>query len=175
MHITLIRHTSVDVPPGVCYGQTDVPLRDSFEQEAAAVAWQLKDEHFDRVYTSPLSRCVRLANRCGYPDALRDERLKELHFGDWEMKSFDQIQDPRLQTWFSDYFNVRTPGGESFRMQLERLSSFFAELKTQPLRHAALFTHGGILTCAQLYTGKVRREVAFSSIHPYGTVLHIEI
>ena len=26
MEVILIRHTSVDVPPGVCYGQTDVPL-----------------------------------------------------------------------------------------------------------------------------------------------------
>ena len=38
MEIILIRHTSVDVPQGVCYGQTDVPLRDTFEQEAAITA-----------------------------------------------------------------------------------------------------------------------------------------
>ena len=35
MEVILIRHTSVDVPKGVCYGQTDVPLRDSFEEEAS--------------------------------------------------------------------------------------------------------------------------------------------
>ena len=35
MEVILIRHTSVDVPPGVCYGQTDVPLKPTFEQEAA--------------------------------------------------------------------------------------------------------------------------------------------
>ena len=34
MELILIRHTSVDVPPGVCYGQTDVPLKSTFEQEA---------------------------------------------------------------------------------------------------------------------------------------------
>ncbi len=33
MEVILIRHTSVDVPPGVCYGQTDVPLKPTFEQE----------------------------------------------------------------------------------------------------------------------------------------------
>ena len=27
MNIYLIRHTSVDVPKGLCYGQSDVPLR----------------------------------------------------------------------------------------------------------------------------------------------------
>ena len=67
MEITLIRHTAVDVPPGVCYGQTDVPLKDSFEQEAAATLERLKASMpeggtFDHVYTSPLTRCVRLAD-----------------------------------------------------------------------------------------------------------------
>ena len=37
MEVILIRHTSVDVPPGVCYGQTDVPLKPTFEQEAAVI------------------------------------------------------------------------------------------------------------------------------------------
>ena len=35
MNIYLIRHTSVDVPKGLCYGQSDVPLRPTFEKEAA--------------------------------------------------------------------------------------------------------------------------------------------
>jgi alpha-ribazole phosphatase len=173
--ITLIRHTSVDVLPGICYGQTDVPLRDTFEQEASEVARKLKHECFDKVFTSPLSRCVRLADYCGYTDAVRDERLKELHFGKWEMCFFQQIKDPHLQTWFDDYFNVPTPGGESFRMQLERLSAFFNELKSHPFHHVGIFAHGGILTCAQLYTGDVRREEAFSFVHPYGSIIHIEI
>ena len=70
MEVILIRHTSVDVPPGVCYGQTDVPLKPTFEQEAAVTQENLKAFlPFDHVYTSPLTRCVRLATYCGYPDA----------------------------------------------------------------------------------------------------------
>lgn len=42
MEVILIRHTSVDVPPGVCYGQTDVPLKPTFEQEAAITQENLK-------------------------------------------------------------------------------------------------------------------------------------
>lgn len=175
MKLTLIRHTSVDVLPGVCYGQTDVPLRDTFPQEASEVAWKLKDACFDKVFTSPLSRCVRLAEYCGYADAIRDDRLKELHFGEWEMCLFQQIKDPHLQTWYDDYFHVATPGGESFRMLLERLSAFFDELKSRPCRHAGIFAHGGILTCAQLYSGDIRREEAFRFVHPYGSVIRIEI
>ena len=74
MEIIFVRHTSVDVAPGTCYGQSDVPLNESFQQEAEAVRQQLlsKAEHPLRVYTSPLFRCTRLAEYCGFPDAIRD-------------------------------------------------------------------------------------------------------
>lgn len=78
MKIVLIRHTSVDVAQGVCYGHTDVALAPTFAEEARAVADKLRGYKFDRVYTSPLSRCVKLAEACGYPDAIRDRRLKEI-------------------------------------------------------------------------------------------------
>ena len=111
MEVILIRHTSVDVPPGVCYGQTDVPLKPTFEQEAAVTQENLKAFlPFDHVYTSPLTRCVRLATYCGYPDAERDKRIMEINFGSWEMKPFDRNDDPRLQEWYADYLNVAATG-----------------------------------------------------------------
>lgn len=33
MEVILIRHTSVDVPPGMCYGQTDVPLKPTLKRK----------------------------------------------------------------------------------------------------------------------------------------------
>ena len=89
MKVYLVRHTSVDVPKGISYGQTDVPLKSSFEEEASLTRKNLDGLTFDQVYCSPLSRCTRLAAFCGYPEAIRDARLKELNFGDWEMKSWD--------------------------------------------------------------------------------------
>ena len=52
MNVYLIRHTSVAVPQGTCYGQSDVPVKDSFEEEATAVLRQIKDIRFDKVYCS---------------------------------------------------------------------------------------------------------------------------
>ena len=91
IEIYLIRHTSVDVPAGYVYGQTDVPLKASFEEEAAKVKEGLDGSRFDKVFTSPLSRCVRLASFCGYPEAEREERIKEINFGEWEMLPWDSI------------------------------------------------------------------------------------
>ena len=89
MNIYLIRHTSVDVPKGLCYGQSDVPLRPTFEIEAAVTKAKIESIHFDMAYTSPLSRCTRLAQYCGFGDAIRDPRILELNFGDWEMQYFN--------------------------------------------------------------------------------------
>lgn len=80
MNIYLIRHTSVDVPKGLCYGQSDVPLRPTFEIEAAVTKAKIESIHFDMAYTSPLSRCTRLAQYCGFGDAIRDPRILELNF-----------------------------------------------------------------------------------------------
>ena len=85
MEIYLVRHTSVDVPAGYAYGQTDVPLRSSFEDEAEVVKKNLSGHTFDKVWSSPLTRCVRLANYCGYPNAEKEDRIKEISFGEWNL------------------------------------------------------------------------------------------
>lgn len=175
MKVTLIRHTSVDVPKGTCYGQTDVPLKESFPEEAAITQSNISSLTFDRIFTSPLSRCTRLADFCAYPDAIRDDRLKELNFGVWEMQRFDEITDPRMQEWFDDYLNVPATDGESFMMQYQRVASFLDEIKAQGYDHIAVFAHGGVLICAQIYAGILKPEEAFNAISPYGAVIEIDI
>ena len=48
MEIYLVRHTSVNVPAGYAYGQTDVPLHPTFEKEAEAVKKTLSAIHSTR-------------------------------------------------------------------------------------------------------------------------------
>ncbi len=180
MEIILIRHTSVDVPQGVCYGQTDVPLRDTFEQEAAITAENLKlyigeSQQVDRFYTSPLTRCVRLASYCGHPDATRDERIMEINLGEWEMQPYEAIKDPRIEEWYADYINVPATGGESFMMQFKRVSEFLDELRKKEYNRVVIFAHGGVLICAQLYAGLIKPEEAFSALTPYGGIIKIQL
>ena len=175
MKITLIRHTSVNVPQGICYGQTDVPLNDTFEEEAALVARNLQDERFDKVFVSPLSRCVRLADYCGFADAERDDRIKEIHFGEWEMCRFEDIfNDPKNKDWFNNFVRTTPPGGESFMMQYKRVSAFLDQLNEKEYKHVAVFAHGGVLICAKVYAGKLPLEEAFKEIPPYGGIITID-
>lgn len=176
MEVILIRHTSVDVPSGTCYGQTDVPLRSTFPEEARAVREGLANHlPFDAVYTSPLSRCTRLAAYCGYPDARRDARLLEMNFGAWEMQRYDEIRDPHLAEWYADYLHQPATDGESFEEQLKRVSSFLDELRKKNYRRVAVFTHGGVVVCALIYAGLVRPEEAFSQVPSYGGVISISL
>ncbi len=175
MKIVLIRHTSVNVAPGICYGQTDVPLSDTFPIEAAEVASRLAGYTFDRVYSSPLSRCKRLAEFCGYSRYITDPRLLEINFGKWEMQRFDDITDPRLQEWYDDYINVAPTGGESFLEQQARFIDFLNEIKLSTAKCVALFTHCGIIAQALVTLhGKTPAEV-FAATPPYGTVLEIDL
>ncbi|MCR4766278.1 MAG: alpha-ribazole phosphatase [Bacteroidaceae bacterium] len=176
MKVTLIRHTSVGVPPGTCYGQTDVPLNETFAEEAAKVKTHLQTyEPFEKVYCSPLSRASKLATYCGYPDAQRDKRLLELNMGDWEMQRFDEIADPYINEWYNDYMRLPTPNGESFTMQLERVSNFLDELRQKSYQEVAIFAHGGVLICAQIYAGIITIDDGFKYQTPYGGIIQIEI
>ncbi len=174
MEIYLIRHTSVDVPQGITYGQTDVPLRPTFEEEASIVKANLEGIYFDKVWTSPLSRCVKLANYCGYPDAEREDRIMEVNFGDWEMKSWDELsKDPRSSGWFDDWINMASPNGESFKDQFNRVSSFLNEIRKSGLQKVCLFAHGGVLTSSRIYAGHYEMKDAFDNMPTYGSIIRL--
>ncbi|MDH6306616.1 alpha-ribazole phosphatase [Parabacteroides sp. PF5-5] len=174
MDIYMIRHTAVDVPPGYTYGQSDVGLKDTFAQEAEIVKQQLAGLSFDRIWCSPLTRCVRLATYCGYPDAEHDDRIKELNFGEWEMKSWQEVnEDPRAKPWFADWRNIPAPGGESFSDQYNRVANFLDEIRAGGYDKVCVFAHGGVLTNARVYAGEYPAEEAFYKIPAYGEIIKL--
>lgn len=175
MKLTLIRHTSVAVAKGVCYGQSDVPVADSFETEADEVCGRLNGRKFDAVYSSPLSRCVKLARRCGYVNPRLDRRLMEMNFGEWEMKRYDEITDPRIELWYADFLNVRPTGGESSMEQRERFLDFISDLRASGYGSVAIFTHGGIMIHALATLCGLTDEEAFARQPGYGEIIEIEL
>lgn len=176
MDIYLVRHTSVDVPKGYTYGQTDVPLRSTFEEEASIVKGKLNGILFDKVFTSPLSRCVRLADYCGFANAQREDDIKEINFGEWEMKSWDELsEDPRSEAWFDDWINVAAPQGESMNGLYRRVSRFLDKLRAGKWEKICLFAHGGVLTSARIYAGQYKMEEAFDNMPEYGAVIKINV
>ena len=176
MQVVLIRHTSVAVPRGTCYGQTDVPVSDTFEQEAEQTLRNLQPfMPFDAVYSSPLTRARKLAAYCGYPTPTVDARLMEMNMGQWEMQLYDEIQDPHLQAWYQDYMHLPTTGGEAFPDLRARVASFLDQLRQQEYERVAIFAHGGVLVVAGLYAGLYTEENAWNHLVPFGGLITIEL
>ena len=177
MYLYLIRHTSVGVPMGTCYGWTDVPVSDRFEEEATACKAQLDGIAFDRVFTSPLSRAKKLAAYCGFSDAIEDPRIKEMNMGDWEMQRFDEINDPQLKEYYENYLDSPTRNGESFRDLYRRVAAFLEELKATAGadERIAVFCHGGPIICALVYAGIVPLELGYANIPDYASVTRIKM
>ncbi|MDR0768828.1 MAG: alpha-ribazole phosphatase [Dysgonamonadaceae bacterium] len=169
MKLTVIRHTAVDVPQGICYGFTDVALKSSFPAEAETVKNRLADKTFDRIYSSPLSRCTLLAGYCGYVPAV-DVRLKELNFGDWEMKSWMEIDKQEATDWFADWLNYPAKNGESYRMMQQRVYAFMDELKSSGAQSVCIFTHGGVIRLIHVYLGLLSIEDSFEVPVEYGQI-----
>lgn len=179
MDIIMVRHTRVGVPKGTCYGWSDVPVADTFEQEASHTKARLdaifSDGKPDKVFSSPLTRARKLAAYCGFDTPQLDERLKEMNMGDWEMQKFDEIEDTNLQQWYDDFMHVRCTNGESFPMLYARVASFLDELQTMPYRKVAVFAHGGVLICAGIYGGLFGEEGCFKHLADYGGIERITI
>src|SRR5258706_8175453 len=82
--IYLIRHTTPAVDKGICYGQTDLDVTESFMDEAAVIRQHLPPV-FSSVHSSPLQRCSRLAAHL-FPELplTLHPQLMEIHCGEWE-------------------------------------------------------------------------------------------
>lgn len=142
----LLRHTRVAWPPGLCYGQSDVPLADTFPQELAAIRAAWPAELTDcRVRCSPLSRCVRLAEGLGLSYQV-DARLMELNFGQWEGKAWDDLPPEELNPWMEDFVEQAPPGGESYQQLAVRAAAAWADGQAEGPGEPWLWvTHAGVI------------------------------
>ncbi len=146
MRLHLIRHTSLNIPSGICYGQSDVDVSENFRSECDLLKDKLRHIRFDAVYASPLQRCVKLADALDIGPVQVDDRLKELHFGAWEMQAWDSIPRDIFDSWAHDYANQSPPNGESFSQLHSRSKSFVKDVSSHLHdKDVAIITHGGVI------------------------------
>ena len=56
-----------------------------------------------------------------------------------------------------------------------RVAAFLNELRKKDYRRVAVFAHGGVLICAQVYAGAIPLEDGFKHLTSYGGVVKINI
>jgi alpha-ribazole phosphatase len=177
MKIIAVRHTSVDVADGICYGQSDVATASTFEKEKEMVVQKLMQEQYQAVYSSPLSRCRKLAGFVakGNP-IIYDARLMELNFGKWEGCRWDDIYNSEeSQRWFDDWVNTPCPGGESNSQLVARVEDFLQQVTPQHSDETILVvTHGGVVRALISLLSNIELQKTFEIQVDFGSVVKLE-
>ncbi len=175
MKIYLIRHTSVAVAIGTCYGRTDVDVGQTFEREAEGIKKYVRKIPDPRVFSSPLKRCVQLAETLSLPFAV-EERLIEADFGDWEMMQWRAVHNGDVDGWFRKVVKTPSPGGESMRDLHERVVSLLNEKARAGNKglNYIFVTHAGVIRSAVSHVLGLSLGLAVRMIFDYGSLTLIE-
>ncbi|MEP3389635.1 MAG: alpha-ribazole phosphatase [Reichenbachiella sp.] len=173
MEIYLIRHTSPKIAKGICYGQSDIDLTSSFEDEAKSVH-QLVDRPLDYIFSSPLKRCAELAN--SFESEVQTEpRLMELNFGNWEMKKWKDVPQPALNEWMENYVDISPPNGESYKQLKARVVEIFKGIISQNRRVTGIITHAGPIRAILSHVLNLSLKDTFTLKIDYGSITKISL
>ena len=140
----LIRHTTPRIAPDTCYGQLDIDVAGSFEEETISIQRWLPP--VELIITSPLQRTHRLAEHLAHTQRCElrsDARLMEKHFGSWEGKAWNDIARSEIDAWAADVLNYAPLGGESAQQLTQRTQIFLRDVAQLPQQNIALIAHGG--------------------------------
>lgn len=150
--IRLIRHGMTDANlSGVYIGSTDQPLCEAGKQELLEKKAAGRYSPVQRVYTSPLSRCVMTGEILfpGDKPAVIDD-LREMDFGIFEGMNVKDLMDlPEYKEFLKGGLDNAAPGGETLRRVVERsfsgISAVIDDMMKNGFTLAAVITHGGII------------------------------
>ena len=111
--------------------------------------------NWDVIFSSPLKRCRLFAEHISVQHQLpllSAASLQEMHFGDWEATSTQEIYDkyPELLANFWQYPTQFTPPNAESMLQFQtRVLAGLAHIQTTMLenswQHALIMTHGGVI------------------------------
>lgn len=175
LELYFIRHSTIKLNKGVCYGQSDVDVADTFENEVEFIKKKIPFYSEMVFYSSPLKRCLLLTKRLSKTQPIIDKRLLELDFGDWELKKWDLIDKKELQKWTDDIKSYKIANGESYKELYTRAIDFFEDITKKNHKKVAIVTHLGIIRSILLYTLKIPLKNSFSFQIDYCGILKIVI
>lgn len=137
MDFYLLRHGKTKYNgKGLLLGKTDIGLMDKNDSDLLKWVQYLKHKPIKQMISSGLKRTeeslllIRQYIDQDIPYSA-DERLRELDFGDWELKSYDWLyQNERelFEKWLANPYLNPPPRGETLTELKERLISFFEAL-----------------------------------------------
>lgn len=176
--IDLLRHGQTTAGNSFI-GSTDVSLNTTGWKQMLAAP--LRDQ-YDVVIASPLLRCLHFAEKRASQNnekLLIEEKLKEIHFGEWEGRSSEglwETDETALINFWKDPVQHTPPGAENLLQFRDRvMSAFIAICDREKSSNVLLVCHAGVIKVilTQLLGMDLNNMQQFSIDH--GSVTRIEI
>ena len=148
----LLRHGQVEGFENKRYnGQGDVRLTDLGRQQSGAFAGRFQHRKLTAIYSSDLYRCRMAADQIGLLQEVQPEyleELRELHIGDWQGQTWQQLQRDYSDVWqarLDDIVNVAPPSGESLLQLAQRVRPVIREIISAHVGgEIVVVAHGGV-------------------------------
>lgn len=151
LSVYLLRHgeTPYNADGNRYCGRTDIELTAKGIKQAEGIRKQLEGVHIDAVYSSPLKRAKHTAQLATGREAIVDQRLIEVDFGEWENKTKEEFiaENPDLwHNWMIDPGSNKAGGtGESGSTVVTRVDDFYNEkLERHTNQTIVVIGHNGI-------------------------------
>ncbi len=142
MILYLIRHGKTEANEKHLYcGSTDLPLSEQGREELAGLRYDIQNVRF---LTSGMKRADETL-RILFGDVAyeAETRFREVDFGIFEMRGYDQLKDsPAYQSWITgDNETNVPPGGESGAQMKRRVLEALSEIRED----TCIVAHGGVI------------------------------
>jgi alpha-ribazole phosphatase len=170
--IDLLRHGETINSHRFC-GSTDHPLTPlGWTQMWNAI--EKKSPQWQQIITSPLDRCANFAQALGQRysiPVIQDERIKEIHFGEWEDQSAAELMQTNadaLARFWHNPLNSPPPKAEHLLDFEARVLSAWHEIQQQFTgQKVLLITHSGVIRIiiCHIQRHPVERLLEFEAPH----------
>ncbi len=148
--LNLIRHGAV-LPSGhgLFIGSSDISLNDAGREQARNLSLILKSIDVGSCWVSPMQRARQTADLALPEQELSvAQDLREIDFGKWEQKTFEQIADenPELvKHWCELNSDFSFPDGESLPAFQGRIGQVAQQLTDATEETITIVSHGGVI------------------------------
>jgi len=161
IRLILVRHGATAWNSEERYqGQSDQPLDEMGQQQAAALAQRLAQEEIHAIYASDLKRAWDTATVIAEPHDVpvqAEPRLREIDFGAWDGLTYGEIEQrysQALAAWKANPLKIAPVEGENLGQVSGRVRAFLADtLRDRQEQTVLLVAHGGslqVLLCLTL-------------------------
>jgi len=148
----LLRHGQVEGFENARYnGQGDTRLTDLGRQQSVAFAGCFQQQKLSAIYSSDLFRCRFAADQIAMLQDIQpvyQEELRELHIGDWQGQTWQQLQRDYPELWqarLDDIVNVAPPSGENLIQLAQRLRPAIKQIISAHVGgEIVIVAHGGV-------------------------------